>query len=163
MNNQLRNFALLVAVVAVSISSCKKSDDTTPAKTVGEYLTAGYWKTTAQTIDPGINVNGTVVTDFWQQTPACSKDDLRKFNSDGKITDDEGATKCDPNDPQTTNDGTWVLSSDSKSITISYPNETPTTVEIITIDDSQFKGSYTLLEDFGSGLLTYKFTITMTH
>ncbi len=154
----------LISLVVIFMSSCSKDDDnpTESTKTVNEYLTAGNWKVTALTIDPGVNINGVVLTDFFAQMPSCTKDDLTKFNSNGTITDDEGATKCDPNDPQTTNDGTWVLSADNTSVTMSYPGEDPTTVVISQLDGSVFKGTYTLVENFGSGLLSYTFTVTMT-
>ncbi len=165
----MRRLVLQSGIVLFSMififTACKKDendDSSTSTKTVKEYLTAGYWKVTGMTIDPGLNFGGTVITDFYSQMPDCQKDDLTKFNSDGSITDDEGATKCNPNDPQTTNDGSWVLSSDNASVTISYPNEDPMTVTIITLNDNTLKGTYTMVEDLGGGPLTYTFTITMT-
>ncbi|MCD4697542.1 MAG: lipocalin family protein [Bacteroidales bacterium] len=163
MNKQLKLLGIFSIMAMIFLTSCSKDDDTPEeqTKTTKDYLTAGYWKTTAMTIDPGINVGGTVITDFYAQVPACSKDNISKFNTDGTITDDEGATKCDVNDPQTTNDGTWLLSADNSSVTIDYPDEDPTTLNIIQLDVSTFKGSYTLTEDLGSGLLTYTITMTM--
>lgn len=155
---------ILLLGLTVVFSACKKNEDDdndTPSKTNKEYLTAGFWKTTGMTIDPGVNVFGTVITDIFEQWEDCEKDDLIKFNSDGSITDDEGATKCDTNDPQTQNDGTWVMSSDNKSVTIDYPDEDPITVDITSINDQTFKGSYTAVEDFGSGPITYTYTVTM--
>ena len=127
----------------IFMSSCSKDEDSPEevAKTTTEYLTAGNWKTTAMTISPGLNFGGVEITDFYAQFEACEKDDLTKFNTDGTITDDEGATKCDPNDPQTTNDGTWVLSADNSSVTIGYPDEDPITMNIVQLDGSVFKGN----------------------
>ena len=50
----------------------------------------------------------------------CTKDDCTSFNSDGKFTFDEGATKCDPNDLQTTT-GTYTLSEDGKTLVMTDP------------------------------------------
>lgn len=154
----------LISLVMVFMSSCEKDEDSpedTP-KTTTEYLTAGYWNVTAMTISPGINFGGIEITDFYAQQDECTKDDLTKFNSDGTITDDEGATKCDPNDPQITNDGTWVLSDDNSSLTMSYPGEDALTMNIIQLDGSVFKGNYIIVEDFGTGFETYTFTVTLS-
>lgn len=164
MKNQAKLFGLLILFVIIGVSSCKKDENKdTTTKSTRDYLVSGNWKTTAITVSPGINFGTTVITDFFAQEDDCQKDDLTKFNADGTITDDEGATKCDPNDPQTTNDGTWILSADGKSVTIDYPNEDPMTIVITSINDKTLTGSYTLEEDFGSGPLTYTFTITMSH
>ncbi len=162
MKKHILNAGLILLVMSVVLSACKKDDedDSPDNKTNTEHLTSGYWKITAMTIDPGVNIFGTTVTDIYSQFPACTKDDLIKFNADGTITDDEGATKCDVNDPQTTNDGTWVMSQDNKSFTVSYPDEDPFTMTIIEISDSVMKGSYTAVEDWGSGELTYTYTVT---
>jgi hypothetical protein len=162
MKNYFKIFGILALGLVLTLSSCKDDDDDkAPSKTTKDYLTAGFWKTTAQVIDPGINFGGTVITDFFAQTPDCAKDDLVRFNTDGTITDDEGPTKCDPNDPQTMNNGTWVLSADNASLSISYPDEDPFTFQILELNDNTFKGKYTFLEDFGAGLLTYSVTVTM--
>lgn len=162
MKNYLKTFALLSFVLLVTISACKKDEeDTATPKTATEYLTAGFWKTTSITINPGVNFGGTVITDFYAQMLPCSKDDITRFNANGTITDDEGATKCDVNDPQTTTDGTWVLSADNSSITITYPGDVPMTMVVGTLNATTFVGTYTLIEDFGSGPLTYAFTVTM--
>ncbi|MCB2219744.1 MAG: lipocalin family protein [Bacteroidetes bacterium] len=166
MKNTILKSGILLIAMALVFAGCKKdeNDDDNPqnSKTTSEYLTGGYWKVTAMSIDPGIGFGGVVITDFYSQMPPCVKDDLVKFNSDGSITDDEGATKCDVNDPQTSNDGTWVLSQDNQSVTVDYPDEDAITFTIIDLNDSTFKGSYTAIEDFGSGPLTYTYTITMT-
>ncbi|MCF8367689.1 MAG: lipocalin family protein [Bacteroidales bacterium] len=164
MNTKIKLLGLLSFAV-ILLSSCSKSDDEpagdTP-KTTTEKLTSGNWKVTAMTIDPGINFFGTIYTDFYAQMEACEKDDLIKFNSNGTITDDEGATKCDANDPQATTEGTWVLSADNSQLTIDYPDEDPITMTIITLNATTFKGSYTIMEDFGEGIQTYTLTTTMS-
>ncbi len=86
-----------------------------------------------------------------------------RVRSASRQLSDEGPTKCDPNDPQTYNDGTWVLSADNKSLTIDYPDEDPISLTIGTLNATTFSGTYTIVEDFvGTGPLTYALTITMT-
>ena len=163
MKKIIKKIGWVSLILLLAVSACKKDEETPaePQKSTKDYLTAGYWKTTAMTIDPGINIGGTVITDFFAQMLPCTKDDLTRFETNGKITDDEGATKCDPNDPQTTTDGNWVLAADNKSVTISYPGEDPITVVFSTINATTLSGTYTVIEDFGSGPLTYAFTVTM--
>lgn len=158
---QLKLVAMLFLAALVMVSCSKDDENDETSKTKKEYLTAGNWKVTVMTISPGVNIFGTVITDMYAQMPACTKDDLIKFNNDGSIRDDEGATKCDPNDPQTTTDGTWVFSSDQNSITIDYPDDDPITMQISTLNATTFSGSYEVVEDWGSGELTYTYTITM--
>jgi hypothetical protein len=164
MKKIIKSIGFIFLVMLLVVSACKKDEETEaqPQKTTTDYLTAGYWKTTAMTIDPGINFGGTVITDFYAQMLPCSKDDLTRFNANGTITDDEGATKCDVNDPQTTNDGTWVLSADNKSITLTYPGEEPITIVFSTINATTLSGTYVVVEDFGSGPIVYTFSVSMT-
>lgn len=157
----VKSFGLISLLMLLAFSSCNK-EEPTPVVTTQDYLTAHNWRMTAQVVDPGIDVNGTTVTDIYVLFLDCTKDDLMKFETNGTITDDEGPSKCDPSDPQTTTDGKWVLSSDNKTITTSYPNEDPTSVEIITINETTLKGKFTTVEDFGSGLITYVVTVTFT-
>ena len=164
MKKSIKYLSLLLILFSLIAISCSKDDDdpaNQSAKTTKEYLTAGNWKTTAMTISPGISFGGVTITDFFAQFPACTKDDLVLFNSNGTITDDEGPTKCDPNDPQTTTEGSWSLNSDNTILTITYPGEPAMSLTISTINDTTLTGTYTLVEDLGNGLLTYTISVTM--
>lgn len=155
----------LCAILA--FSSCSKSDDSSSGsgstKTRTEYLTTGTWKQTGITINPGITVGGTTITDLYGMIPACSKDDTRKFNVGGTGVDDEGATKCDPADPQTTA-LTWSLIAGESKLVITSNGETDTT-NIISIDGSTFKGTQVMDGSNVGGTpgTQYTLTITATH
>ncbi len=93
--------------MAALISSCKKDDDNTPAPTNNsggnnltktEMLTAKKWKITALTVGG---------QDFFTLFDDCDKDDTHEFKTDGTYINDEGATKCDPSDPQTISTSNW--------------------------------------------------------
>ncbi len=161
MKNYFKLFSMLAIASIFVLSSCeKKSDDN---KTTTDYLTAGNWKVTGMTVSPGIEVMGITITDIYEYfLEPCTKDDLIKFNLDGTVTDDEGATKCDPDDPQTSNDGTWTLTNDDKTITIMYPGEDPAPATIVSINGSTLVVSAPLDMDFGLGTTGYTATITMT-
>ncbi len=161
MKNYLKIISLFVIVFAIALTSCKKEEITTKTPTV--YLTAGNWKVTGMTINPGIEVLGVVVTNIYALgVQDCTKDDLITFNTDGKLTEDEGPTKCDPDDPQTTNDGTWTLSGDAKTLTILYPDDDPAIATITTLNGTNLIITSAITEDFGLGIDTYTATITMT-
>ena len=106
----------------ITFSSCKKDKDDPK-----DLLTSpSCWKTVK-------TESRATTTDAWtDDTETCSTDDCTKFNADGTATFDEGATKCDPSDPQTSS-GSYVLSEDGKTITITQDGFTlPATVEELT-------------------------------
>lgn len=92
-----------------SLNSCGGDDDAGASAT--DNLTGGTWQITESRSD--IDGDGTL-DDILD---ACTADDLHDFNADGSYDFDEGATKCDPADPQS-DTGTWVLSADEKTLTI---------------------------------------------
>lgn len=97
---------LLLLAATMSFTACKKDE-----KTKTELLTSTTcWSPSkSETLDPS---TGNWVEDAIDN---CSKDDCTTFKSDGTLTFDEGATKCDPTDPQTSS-GNWSLSADEKSL-----------------------------------------------
>ena len=162
MKNYFKLLSLLALAMVVTFSAYKKDDDNN-SKTPIDYLTAGNWKVTGMTINPAITVLGIEYSDVYTLfIEDCVKDDLIKFNTDGTLTEDEGATKCDSGDPQTTNDGTWTLSDDGLTITINYPGDDPEVATVKTLNGTNLVIMSSLTEDFGLGTETYTATITMT-
>ena len=101
---------LVIAIAAFAFAGCKKDDDDkTPSQTKKEMLTSGSWYL------KDFVVNDTSYYDVFFDD--CDKDDFQTFKTNGMVTMDEGATKCDPTDPQT-EDVLWMLSTDEKTITI---------------------------------------------
>jgi hypothetical protein len=144
----------LVAVcgllAAVSMTSCEKDKD---EPTTSEVLTGGAWRLTGLTSDPAFNWFGTPVTNIYAQLPACIKDDNTVFKTSGTVNFDEGGSKCDPNDPQTTS-GTWALSTDEKVLSMTTDGDTESW-NIEALDDKAFKANYEITQEG----LTYTFTI----
>lgn len=125
---------LLVSAFAIlAFSACKKD------KTKTELLTDGSWKMTAASISPAQDFNGDgVPDDFFQTFPACEKDNVLTFKEGGTWVDDEGATKCDAADPQSTT-GTWAFKENESKIELITPNVDTALATIITLDESTFK------------------------
>jgi hypothetical protein len=89
----------VISLVLVVLFSCKKDDKT---KTKTELLTNGSWHVTAYVVDPAIDwdSDGDDETNVYEIMDECVKDDHTTFFANGTGELDEGASKCDPGDPQ---------------------------------------------------------------
>lgn len=137
---------------ALALGSCKKSNDNSPASpSKTDLLTAKNWRITMATVTlAGSPLPGAI--------EKCSLDDFLKFSADKSLVHDEGATKCDPTDPQT-DKGTWSMPSDAK-LTValpssSYPDGT------FDIKELSATTMHLYMSDTQSGVtLTYDLTFT---
>ncbi|MEP6700268.1 MAG: lipocalin family protein [Bacteroidota bacterium] len=103
-----KQFAVLALGFILIFSSCSK--DNTPPKTKTQLLTQGSWKFKSAT---------TGGTDFSSSLQACQKDNILIFVAAGGTgTVDEGPTKCNAGDPQTT-PFTWNFQSNETILFIS--------------------------------------------
>lgn len=103
-------WAIMTALALVGFMGCDKDDDDTPAKTKTELITQGSWKFSTAT------VGGADVSAFLQ---TCQKDNVLTFVAAGSTgTVDEGATKCNAGDPQTS-PFTWSFASGETQVNIS--------------------------------------------
>ncbi len=109
----MRNSLLTMGLIALlTFTGCQKDDPPPPTKTE---LISRDWKVTAMTAVFPAPI-GTV--DILSQLDACEKDNIIKIKADGTYTVDEGATKCDPTDPQTVETGNWAFTSNETKLTI---------------------------------------------
>ena len=156
-NNLIYSAMILLATFVMATAvSCKKDDDSPASKT--DLITGKNLVVTAMTVNPGIEYGGIEYTDFFAIMPACSKDDVTVFNTDGTATFDEGATKCDAGDPQTTS-GTWQFQDNETKLQVVSDGDTEI-FNIVELTSSKLKISYEIVEDFGNGDETYTYTIT---
>lgn len=165
---------LLLALTVLSFigfSSCsdKKTDDPQPAsKSKTELLTSAQWQLVSGTIVPPITIDifGQIITisdisDLDGSEP-CNKDDVQIFNADGTITNDEGLTKCDPMDPQTTSGGKWAWMENETKLQIIDGDTTLITVTELTT--TSMKGKTIMeLEDMNGSPTTHTVTFTFTN
>ena len=109
----------LAAAVFGTVLFMACSDATGPdSGTVTQRLVGKSWRVTAMTVNPGIDFGGGIITDFYSLIPNCDRDNTIRFNANGSLTEDEGATKCDPAYPQTTSTGSWSLNAAQTAITV---------------------------------------------
>ena len=146
------NLLLIVSLFLVTLS-CKKDEE--PSKK--ELLCGKNWILTAETVSPAINFNGVLITDLYAQMDGCTKDDISKFNTNGTYTFEEGATKCDVNDPQVWDSGTWVFNSDQTILVLTSPAIGTVNAEIIELTSSK------LLSARNETIDGIKYTITDTY
>lgn len=107
---------IVSSFIIISLTACSKDDDTTSGgggggvtpSTNTSKLCNKNWKITSILLDG---------SDLTPLIPGCQIDDLYKFSTDGTLTYDEGPTKCDPADPQTT-PGTWSWASNETKLVI---------------------------------------------
>lgn len=105
---------LLFAACALFYTSCKE-DEASPT----ELLTApSCWK---MSLLEGYDKTN----NLWVAVPVddCEADNCFAFKTDQSFSVEEGAARCDPDDPQTAT-GTWSLSDDGKKLSLSDSGNT---------------------------------------
>ena len=108
---------LIFSTLLIALNACKK-DDAKPASKA-DLLTSGTWRLTAAVTD--MDGDGTFETDEYAALGTCFTDNIWTFNSNNSIAVDEGATKCDPSDPQVQT-GSWQLTNNQTNL--SFEGET---------------------------------------
>jgi hypothetical protein len=106
---KLLNLIAVTLSAVVFFTDCSKSSDNSTQKTKTEFLTQSSWKF------DNAKVGGTDISAFLQ---TCQKDNIIVFASAGTGTLDEGATRCNQNDPQTIA-FTWNFASNETILHIS--------------------------------------------
>ncbi len=120
-------------------------------------LLIGTWVMSANTVAPAIDYDGdgTKETNVFPVMQACEKNNTMTFNTDMKVIEDEGPTKCDEEDPQTVTTN-WSLSVDNKILSL----EGDGTREIVSITATTLVLKIKF-SAFGDGV-EYTFTTTFT-
>jgi len=111
----IKFFAFVLLGSTMLFSACSK-DETTTTNTVSgaTNLTGKDWRMIASTL----STTGAPTVDMYAAMPPCEKDDLLEFLTSGLITEKEGATKCDPANPDTAPGGAWALLNSDKQLRI---------------------------------------------
>lgn len=142
---KISKILFLSAVATLSLfSSCKEDEPVTPDNDA--LLKSGKWKLTGLT-EAGVSTYGSLA--------ACEKDNTTTFQSDGKILDDEGATKCDPTDPQTNTDVSWAWTDATKTKFIMTDNLFGITVTVTELTSTKLVLTYSNPVDQTVNVETY--------
>lgn len=106
-------FLPLIAFSLLVFSACSKDDDKDSENRM-QLITSSSWKLNSAGIDG--NNDGTAETPLPDGTlEPCETDNLFTFRSDGTGTADEGATKCEESDPQST-EFSWSFSNNQQAV-----------------------------------------------
>ncbi len=107
----MRKIHLLNATlfVAVSFIACKKSDNTSNARTV-QNLSGSYTLTSLVWTSGGISEN------VYDSLPACEKDNTFRLDPDGSAHSIDTGVPCNPPDADSVT--TWSLSSNADSLIV---------------------------------------------
>ena len=107
---------LISTVALFVIFACGKDDDGTQMSNM-QVISSASWKFDTAGIDADNNgqIDSPLPPGLIQN---CDRDNTIKFNNDGGGIVDEGATKCDPNAPQTAN-FTWAFNNAQNEINFS--------------------------------------------
>ena len=110
MKKQTASLLIYLAAILFILPACQKDNENPPAqKTKTESITQASWKFSAATVS-GVDASGYL--------QACQKDNIYTFVAAGTGTIDEGASKCNSGDPQTS-PFTWNFLSNETMIHIS--------------------------------------------
>ncbi len=101
--------SVFAAALFLVFSACKKSNNTSDAKTV-QNLSGSYNLTAAVLSANGFSFN------VYDSLPVCEKDNLIQLNADGRYVTIDAGVVCDP---KIEDAGTWTLSADTDSLYVS--------------------------------------------
>ena len=112
---------LLISAVCTGLLACHKDStpDPTPTSTNMTNLTASTWLYESAGVD--VDKNGTIDLPLTStEVPPCLADNKLTFKTDNTAIADEGATKCNTSNPQTSTFN-WNFTNNEKILNISSP------------------------------------------
>lgn len=156
----IKTLAMFAIAASLSLTSCDKDDDDDeePAPTRSELLVSQQWSLIAFNVEPALDwdQDGTQENNLIPYVGACTLDDFWLFQANGNYTSEEGASKCNPNDPQIIESGQWLWNSDQTRLILNANSQTfEATVTSITA--SQLIWEYVIVNNG----VTYTFTQTL--
>ena len=135
---------LMFLGLSIAWASCGKSNSNTGNSNV-TLLTKSTWKFDTAGVD--LDKNGTIDQEDNSLEP-CFKDNTYVFNKDSTVVMDEGATKCNAADPQTSS-YTWSISNSNPAVLKSDVNpilaeglkiKTLTDTKLVVYKDTSYLG-----------------------
>lgn len=138
---QFTKKAALIILTGAIMAGCQKDDNNnSTGATKTELLTSGNWKITSDYYDPAVDYNGDgqVENEVISFYSACDKDDLLIFKTNGTLTLDEGASKCDPSDPQVIQSSNWKFSSNETVIVVG-PAGSEQSIQLLELSSTTLK------------------------
>ena len=140
---------ILLLAFPLLMTQCSKDDDDNDNQTPSE-LIIGSWQVTADVVTPPLDFGSGPISDLYSILDACDKDDLYIIKANGVGEFNEGASKCDPADPQSEpfswslqdNGTVLVISDGSSSANFQVAQLNQTTMKLV-ITESILGTTYT--------------------
>ncbi len=108
-------FFYFILMAGCILSSCGKKETPAPTPlTKTQLISAKTWRMTAATIRIGTNAP----VDNLSGYPACEADNLYIYRANNTYEEDQGATKCSPNQSQIRLTGTWAFTTNETKLSI---------------------------------------------
>lgn len=81
-----------------------------------------FWKLESSVVTPAVDLDmdGKADTDIRVMMEDCEKDDAEMYKSGGKVMKHNGANKCDEDDEEVLESGTWEYNATTKQLTIKH-------------------------------------------
>jgi hypothetical protein len=157
---KIQNLSIALILTLAFVFSCKKSETVVTPKTKTELLAGTVSKTWKNTKAQATNAQGLSI-DLVISQPTCIVDNLIIFFPNKTYEFREGATKCNPADPDLLLKANWSFNATETQFTIDkisflgkeYNN---TTFDIVELTESIFVGKTTLAVNG----VTYQFAAT---
>lgn len=123
-------------------------------------FTGKYWYLESSHVEPAIDLNmdGKADTDIRVMLEDCDKDDAEMYRADGKILKDFGSVKCDEEDKNGKEVGSWTFDAATRQITAKHDDtEKPQSVTIKEISGNKMVMTYTFTSSKGDHTITAVF------
>ncbi len=129
-------YLLALAGLFLFWTSCKKDSSTNnPTNPTVAVLTSAAWKYDTAGVD--INKDGIIDLGDTAALPSCERDDTFTFSTDSTGVMDEGPTKCNPGDLQSS-PFTWKLMNNNTLLTASFNPILQEGVTVLKLDANHF-------------------------
>ncbi|GAA4378683.1 DUF5004 domain-containing protein [Hymenobacter koreensis] len=147
----------LALLAAATLSSCEK--DKVKPKSKTELITGKDWIMTAETVSPAIETeDGRMVTDLFAEKASYDRDDFIRFDQPDVYKLDEGATKQNPQLPQSYS-GTWSFANEEKVLNTKLQSQTTgNSFNLLEVGENTLKFSGQETDDDGT-----VYTVTFTY
>jgi hypothetical protein len=110
-----KNFLKIAAasILIISAGACSKNDNGGGPSPKLQLITKAGWRVVNMEFGNG---SSWIQNPDWTNAPQCQKDDITVFKANMTYEENEGATKCDNDDPQVFDEGTWSFKDNETKI-----------------------------------------------
>lgn len=113
---------VLTAAIILSLVALSHEKVSGGESAQNEAFTDKYWKVETMTVSPAVDLDmdGKPDTDVRVLLEECEKDDAEMYKSNNKVMKHGGSEKCDEEDPDESEVGTWKYDASTRSLTVHH-------------------------------------------